>query len=921
MKRSILALLAVGALVSLLALAYAWTPAPVDQDMLVRMPGTQPGQVALQAPTRCLNCHSGYDPAVEPGFNWMGSMMAQAARDFLFWACFTVSAQDSIWAVGTPNATDICERCHFPKGWLEGRSDPTNASLMTGADYDGVQCDFCHRMYDPFFETTWGGTREGNDWLGYWDETNASGTPSQPAADATYDEDAILAQGILQFNGANFFTNNLPPPNYTESGSGQFFVSSGTQKRASFADANARHQMFYSRFHKSKYMCDTCHDVSNPILANLGADPTQSLPTELNSAFSYLHVERTFSEFMLSAYGKPGGAATNPEFQAQGAPDITHAAKCQDCHMRDVVGPAASQRDAVVRPSESVEHPNSGQPLHDLTGGNAWVSWVLASAIPGSPNHDQTNDDLLNGFYGPLTLDLAQGEGIDPAAMLAGVDRAKQQLLLAATIKNLIYYPGNGALSFQVQNNTPHKLISGFPEGRRMFVNIKAYTGGNLIYEVNPYDPDAGTLKGLDYPYQPGMGLPAPQTLGASEVYVDELVYEAKPSSTDLTEETKTFHFALATGRYKDNRIPPKGFDIDGAVARISVPVWHGVEDPGYYTADEYTNGWDDVSLTIPEAAGADYVEVNLYYQTTSREYIEFLRDEIKGNESNLTLFSPTPSGEPNAYIIQETIHQQAWFFDGLRAWGDTIWNLWTHNMNVEGAAPFLMSQATQGTPPQPPCGVSAPSLDLVTPGHTQVTLEWSVATGATGYNVYYDQAGKAQLIANVGNTTTFIDTGLTNGVEYCYKVTAYDADCESGFSNILCAIPTNQGQATDPAGVSTMETGIYTGKGGAKTYTPQTTFTPGDGVVIRATVLDGVTGLPVADATVDLLITGPESLTLVTGPSDAEGTAEAIWNTKAPKGKNPGTTLGGYTVQTANVTAAGYHWDGVQTSTTFTIQ
>ena len=85
--------------------------------------------------------------------------------------------------------------------------------------------------------------------------------------------------------------------------------------------------------------------------------------------------------------------------------------------------------------------------------------------------------------------------------------------------------------------------------------------------------------------------------------------------------------------------------------------------------------------------------------------------------------------------------------------------------------------------------------------------------------------------------------------------------------------------------------------------------------------MLDGVTGLPVADATVDLLITGPESLTLVTGPSDASGMAEATWNTQAAKKNNPGTTLGTYTVEVKGITAAGYHWDGVTTSTTFTIQ
>jgi hypothetical protein len=892
--------------------AFAWTPLPVDQDPLVRMPGTQPGQVALEAPTRCLNCHADYSSAVEPGFNWRGSMMAQASRDFLFWACMTVSAQDSIWAVGRPNATDICERCHFPKGWLEGRSDPTNASLMAGADFDGVQCDFCHGMWDPFFETTYNGTREGNDWLGYWDETNASATPSQPAADATYAEDRTTAQSLLQFNGASFFTNNLPPANYLESASGQYYVSPSRAKRASFADASARHPIQYSRYHKSKYMCGTCHDVSNPILNNLGADPTQTLPTEANSAYSYLHVERTYSEFMLSDYGQQGGAATNQDFQDQGAPDITHAAKCQDCHMRDLAGAAARQRDAVVRPSQSVEHPQSGQPLHDQTGGNAWVSWILASAIQGSPNYDQFNADQLNQGPATLTMDLTQGEGIDPVALLAGADRARQQLLLAATIKNVTYDPGTGALSFQVQNNTAHKLISGFPEGRRMFVNVKAYdASGSLIYEANPYDPAAGTLKGLTYPYQPGMGLPDPLPLTGSEVYVDELVYEMKPSSKDLTGESKTFHFALATGRYKDNRIPPRGFDILGAVDRISVPVMGGVENADYFTAEEYNGGYDAVSLSI--LAGADVVEVNLYYQTTSREYIEFLRDEISGT-GNQTLSSPTPSGEPQAYVIQTDA-----FFSQLKAWGDTIWNLWTHNLNMDGAAPFLMAQATTGVPTV--CGVPAPTLNTATPGNMEVALDWTAASGATGYRVYYDQAGKSQLVADAGNNTTYLDAGLTNGTEYCYKITAYDATCESGFSNILCAIPQTTGLTTVPAGVTAMETGIYVADPGGTIYVPQTVFNAGDRVVIRTTVVDSTTGLPIAGATVDLLITGPESLTLVTGLSDANGIAEATWQTEARRGRWPGTTPGTYTAEVKGVTATGYHWDAVPTSVSFTIQ
>jgi hypothetical protein len=360
-----------------------------------------------------------------------------ASRDPIFWACLTVAGQDSAWAAGTPNAVDICERCHFPEGWLGGRSDPPNASAMTGSDFDGLHCDFCHTKWDPFFETTYAGIREGYDWQGYWDEA----TPlSQTEADKTYNEDTTLAQATRLFNGNPFYgVDNLPhSPNYTENATGQYFVSTGSQKRASFADAAARHQMFYSRYHKSKYFCATCHDVSNPVLANLGQDGTQPLITETASAYSYFHVERTWSEFMSSAYGQQGGAATNPEFQAQGAPDITHAAKCQDCHMRDVVGVACNKKGVPIRPDESAAHPNSGQPLHDLTGGNAWISYILASTDPSGPVYDPVNAQLLDQGPAVLTLDLNAGQTPkdNGAALLAGSDR-----LQCRTIRPTSSYP------------------------------------------------------------------------------------------------------------------------------------------------------------------------------------------------------------------------------------------------------------------------------------------------------------------------------------------------------------------------------------------------------------------------------------------------------------------------------------------------
>jgi hypothetical protein len=451
-----------------------------------------------------------------------------------------------------------------------------------------------------------------------------------------------------------------------------------------------------------------------------------------------------------------------------------------------------------------------------------------------------------------------------------------------------------------------------------MFVNIKTYDDTGLIQEVNPYDYVGGTLKGLDYPYYGLEDVNDPLLLdAANERYIDELVYEAHTSS-NLTGEEHTLHFALATGRSKDNRIPPKGFRYLEAQERLAEAIWHKVSDDNvvvnnYFTEAEYAGGYDAVNLTVP--TGATNVEVSLYYQTTSREYIEFLRNEVNGT-GHLTLpndLGPLGLGEPGGpYIVQSDS-----FFAELKGWGNTLWGLWVHNMNKMGAAPFLMAQAVSGTPPES-CQAPVPSLLSTDSASGQITLNWSDEhiddNLVTGYTVYYDQAGKSQLLADAGLNTSFTDTGLTNGQQYCYKVTSNYADCESEFSNILCATPQAPGQGTVPIGVDSIATGFYTGKGKNQTFVSEVVFAQGDEITFQAYVLDQ-NGAPVEGATVDLTIGGPSSTTVSTGTSDADGMAEGSWKTTTRKG---GTPLGAYTTTTTGVSATGYEWNGVETSTTF---
>jgi hypothetical protein len=248
-----------------------------------------------------------------------------------------------------------------------------------------------------------------------------------------------------------------------------------------------------------------------------------------------------------------------------------------------------------------------------------------------------------------------------------------------------------------------------------------------------------------------------------------------------------------------------------------------------------------------------------------------------------------------------------------------------------------MMAQATVGG--EAPCAPPVPTLLSATPGDSQVTLTWQEIPGdpaVLGYNLYYDQAGKAQLVDTLWSpaANNYVDPGLTNGQEYCYKVTSlYDcdgdavSDAESGFSNILCATPTNPGQ-TVYAGVDDMQMGkwVTTGKGKNQTteFVVTDSFNAGDAVVVQAHVVDEG-GLPLADAAAEITINNPNGnpvTTLLTGPSDADGIAETTWLTQKPNKKGQGGTPSGvYDAATVNVTVSGYVWDGVTTSTSFTIQ
>ena len=131
-----------------------------------------------------------------------------------------------------------------------------------------------------------------------------------------------------------------------------------------------------------------------------------------------------------------------------------------------------------------------------------------------------------------------------------------------------------------------------------------------MIYESGHYEPSTGVLN----------------------KDADIKIYEIKPGLSPATASAvgdtagPSFHFVLSDTIYKDNRIPPRGFTNAAFEDIQSQPVGYSYADGQY---------WDETTYTIPGGETPDSVVATLFYQTTSREYIEFLRDENNSSTPN----------------------------------------------------------------------------------------------------------------------------------------------------------------------------------------------------------------------------------------------------------------------------------------------
>ncbi len=686
-------------------------------------PGTQKEDgVKLELSSRCDNCHGGYDQTVEPAYNWMGSMMTNASRDPIFWATLAIAEQDF------DGSGDFCLRCHSTSGWYDNNSTPTDGSALTSFDANGVECDFCHKLTNP-------------------DNSEHLGLMVAP-----------------------FIANDGLTPATGYYGSGMASIWDGSEKLGPYAvgDAQPDHQFFQSEYHRDIRFCGTCHDVSNPAVGDLAhnngaqdtADPVTAsgvLGSDItekaafnNFPYQYGIVERTFSEYYAGELSKTlvkdfltlpvdlqDGAILNAYLISGGdyVDGTERYFSCQTCHMQAVTGAGCNKSGVPIR---------DDLPLHDLTGGNYWIQDVILY---------QDNMDTLR-LGGGLKTDQI-------AAIQDGQIRAQDQLEMAASL-NVV---GN---TLKVTNLTGHKLISGYPEGRRMWLNIKWYDSSNTLLRedgeygqvttvngtpvnsiINLNDPNtkiyeiymgmtqewANQLLGLGY--SPDLALTYDRVTGAVTHTLSDLASEE--TGTSYT----TFHFVLNNTVVNDDRIPPYGMSYEDARQRNTLPV--PANQYGNPSGDETFDYWDEVTLNPP--TNAVYAEIQLLYQPTSWEYIQFLNEANEGQ---------------NAFLANE---------------GANLLDAW---LNTGMAEPYVMTSTTWGATSNPPEAFNKTEPDDGTTSQPiNITLDWENSTGAESYEFCYDTSDDSTCASweSTGTTTSVNLSSLGYNTTYFWQVRAINGE------------------------------------------------------------------------------------------------------------------------------------------------
>jgi hypothetical protein len=342
--------------------------------------------------------------------------------------------------------------------------------------------------------------------------------------------------------------------------------------------------------------CGSCHDVSSPEIEQNGVLTIarkfwhEGMQTELA-----MPIERTYSEWKNSLYAdliyRDG-----LDFSGNGQmPYITKGETCQGCHMPQSDSMAA-RACTFTQPGDRTDNLRT----HQFAGGNAWIPQVIKNI------YGDELELVEDGIKELLDLTTTYAENM-------------LQLNSAAIEVQLVSNDGTEmVVDVKVTNLTGHKLPTGYPEGRRMWLNVVAIDDNKAqIFESGAYDAVSAVLT------------------EDSQIKVYESLQGIWNESNGTCEvedgsNQKMFHFVLNNCILKDNRIPPLGFTGGDNIELKSVPDTYPVSPLNSSQRVNY-----DVTRYVIPVTGVQFpvtIEAVLKYQTASKDYIDFLDAQATDN-------------------------------------------------------------------------------------------------------------------------------------------------------------------------------------------------------------------------------------------------------------------------------------------------
>jgi fibronectin type 3 domain-containing protein len=366
--------------------------------------------------------------------------------------------------------------------------------------------------------------------------------------------------------------------------------------------------------------------------------------------------------------------------------------------------------------------------------------------------------------------------------------------------------------------------------------NVPGVASGNsLIF----YCKDA-LLGGFDW-FQTLTGW-FPQVLGSSAALspggqVVDMAYANNGSMTfnDVVVPTSglytvTWRYAFQGGLFPGVNNRQMGLEVNGTIITSTerFPITGSFETYQNSSLQVHLNaGVNSISMLAVSDHGVSRVdEMTVIPATASVPSGPANLTVTPGNGSATLSWKGSTSGNPTSYSIYrgtisdgEAVTPVGTVSGTTTTFTDTgLTNSKTYFYNVAannsvGVSPdsneVSVTPAASAAVPPAPTGLGA------TAGNGSVGLTWGASAGATGYSVYRGTAPGAEGTTPIGTTTStsFTDTGLTNGTAYYYKVTASNSVGASPSSNEATATPASgsgalllsQGQ---PATASSVQAG-----------------------------------------------------------------------------------------------------------------